>query len=80
LPVYKISEYYFEKEEKYKILTEEEAFKIGTEKAEGELLKAMPANVKVLDKKIEKELNGDTLNVRILYIVEENIGIEEKIF
>lgn len=80
LPVYKISEYYFEKEEKYKILTEEEAFKIGTEKAEEELQKTLPANVKILDKKIERELNDDILNVRILYIVEENIGIEEKIF
>jgi similar to stage IV sporulation protein len=79
LPIEKICEYYYEKVDVFKKLNYSEAVNIGLENAESQLRGILPLNAKLLDKRIFKVSNTKNVNVRVLYIMEENIGIEKEI-
>jgi similar to stage IV sporulation protein len=79
LPVEKVTEYYFEKEVSKKTLTYEEAVEIGINKAEENIKKQMTLNMKIKDKIIEKSQADGVVNVRVMYVAEENIGQEQEI-
>lgn len=79
IPVEKIIEYYYEKIDVYKRLDYNEAVNIGVNNAKEKINKIIPPHVKVLDNKIYKLKDAKKVRIRILYITEENIGVESKI-
>lgn len=79
LPIEMITEYYFEKEDKYKILTYDEAAKIAVNEAENEVKRFLPKDIKIVDKKISKTIGNGKAKVKVLYIAEENICFEQEI-
>jgi similar to stage IV sporulation protein len=79
MPVEKVNEYYYEKIEVRKKLTTEEALNIAIEKAEDKVKNEIPKDAKVLDKKIEKNIEEGKVMVKLLYIAEEKIGLQMEI-
>lgn len=77
--VERVKEIYYEKNISYKKLTYEEAVKIAVQKIEDRLKETMPANPKVLDKKVDKSLEDGVVKTRILYITEEKISEQQPI-
>jgi similar to stage IV sporulation protein len=73
-PIEVITEYYYEKVENHKKLEYEEAVDLALKNAEESVNKMLPENVKVIDKKIDKEMGNGKVKVRLLYVVEESIG------
>lgn len=78
-PIEVITEYYYEKESKTTKLSGEEAIQIAISEAEKELEGKLPDNPQILEKNIEKNIEGNTAVVRVLCIVNENIGVLEEI-
>lgn len=78
-PVLKVTEYYYEKIEKIKNLSYNEALDIATKLADEELMKIMPKDVKILEKKYDKILMKDKVRIRKLILTEEKISKEEEI-
>lgn len=79
LPITKVTEHVYEKIDKYKKITYNEAYNIALKEAENEASKLVPKGLKIKDKKIEKRITTGNVRVRVLYIVEEDIGLEEVI-
>jgi similar to stage IV sporulation protein len=79
LPIKKICEYYYEKVDVSKKLNYNEAINIGLANAEKELKEILPLNAKILEKKIFKTRDTKKIDIRVLYIMEENIGTEAEI-
>lgn len=77
LPIEKVEEYYYEIIEIKQNYTVNEAVEIAKRNAENELLKMIPNNIKILDKKIEKIIEKNKVKVRLLYITEEQISVEK---
>lgn len=77
LPIEKVEEYYYEITEIKQNYNINEAVEIGKKNAESELLKQIPNNTKILDKKVEKIIEKDKVKIRLLYITEEQISIEK---
>ena len=78
LPIEIIEHTYKEYEEVVVIHSFEEAKQIGTDRAENELNQEIKNN-KVLNKQVKVKSESDYIEVEVIYEVEENIGIEEKI-
>ena len=78
LPIEIVEHTYKEYEEVVVIHSIEEAKKIGTDRAENELNREIENN-KVLNKQVKVKSESDYIEVEVIYEVEENIGIEEKI-
>ncbi|MCX7883891.1 MAG: sporulation protein YqfD [Caloramator sp.] len=79
IPIEMITEYYYEKVYKYKTINYDEAYKIALCEAENEIKQYIPKNVKIIDKKIEKTMGNNKVKVRLLYVAEENICLEQAI-
>lgn len=79
MPVERVTEYYFEKVDLRKQITTEEAFKIAADKCEENIKIIIPKDIKILDKKVSKEVSNGKVKVKLLYIGEESIGIETDI-
>lgn len=79
LPIKKITTYYYEKVDRSKKLSYDEAYKISLNFAEKDMKHKLPSGVKVVDKKISKVINKDSVTVKLLYILEENIGVEQEL-
>ncbi|QCX32407.1 sporulation protein YqfD [Caloramator sp. E03] len=79
MPVQLVTEYYYEKTDKYKIISYEEATNIALNDAEEDVKKYLPKDAKILDKKVDKIIGNGKAKVRVLYITEENICIEQEI-
>lgn len=77
LPIEKVEEYYYEVVEIKQNYTVNEAVEIAKKNAENELLKQIPNNTKILDKKIEKIIEKNKVKIRLLYITEEQISMEK---
>ncbi|MCX7950446.1 MAG: sporulation protein YqfD [Clostridiales bacterium] len=77
LPIEKVEEYYYEVVEIKQNYTVNEAVEIAKRNAENELLKQIPNNTKILDKKIEKIIEKNKVKIRLLYITEEQISMEK---
>lgn len=65
--------YYEIKEKPFELNIEEEIQKAAL-KMENNIIKNIDKSAKILDKVITKELNEDTLNVKMVFIVEQNIA------
>jgi len=78
-PVTKVTEYYYEKIEKIKNLSYNEAIDIATNLADEELIKIMPKDIKILERKYDKILMKDKVRIRKLILTEEKISKEEEI-
>ncbi|MCX7903786.1 MAG: sporulation protein YqfD [Caloramator sp.] len=78
-PVIKATEYYYEKIEKIKDLSYSEAIEIATKLADEQLMKMLPKDVRILDRKYDKILMKDKVKVRKLILTEEKISKEEDI-
>lgn len=79
IPIEKITECYFEKTDALRRLSLSEAIDLGTRDAAQIIKKSLPDNAKILDIKNSKISNNKSVKVRLLYILEENIGIEKEI-
>jgi similar to stage IV sporulation protein len=75
----KVTEYYYEKIDAYKKLSYTEALNIGMKEANEMIKKLVPDGAKVMDIKSYKTKNKKNVSIRVLYILEENIGIEKEI-
>lgn len=78
-PIEIVAEYYYEKVDAYKSIDYDEAVKIALDKADSDIKGAMPAGLKIIDKKVEKEIGNGRVKIRVLYITEENICLEQDI-
>uniref|UniRef100_UPI003158BB7C sporulation protein YqfD n=1 Tax=Caloramator sp. Dgby_cultured_2 TaxID=3029174 RepID=UPI003158BB7C len=78
-PVTKVTEYYYEKIEKIKNLSYNEAIDVATNLADEELIKIMPKDIKILERKYDKILMKDKVRIRKLILTEEKISKEEEI-
>lgn len=78
-PIEILTEYYYEKEYLIRQLSAEEAIQIAVKKAEDELNTILPKDPQIIEKKIEKNIVSNSAIVRVLFIVNENIGILEEI-
>lgn len=78
-PIEKVTEYYYEKSVTYKKLTLDEAYSRAVKAIEDRLNEEMPKNIKILDKKLDKNFENGIAKVRLLYIAEEKIGVQQPI-
>ena len=78
LPIELIEYTYKEYQETIVIRSQEEAKKIGEERATTELLDKIQGK-EILDKQVKIKSENDFIEVEVIYEVEENIGIENKI-
>ncbi len=78
LPIELIEYTYKEYQETIVIRSQEEAKKIGEERATTELLDKIQGK-EILDKQVKVKSENDFIEVEVIYEVEENIGIENKI-
>jgi similar to stage IV sporulation protein len=78
-PIEEITEYYYEKTENYKKLGYDEAVDIALKNAEESISKMLPENIKIIDKKIDKAVGNGKAKIRLLYVVEESIGVLQEI-
>lgn len=78
-PIEILTECYYEKVFDSINLTKEEATELVVKKAEEEILKLLPSNPFILEKKIEKDVIGTRAIARVLYILREDIGVLEEI-
>jgi similar to stage IV sporulation protein len=74
LPIYKITETYYEKIDKYKNLTAKEAEAIGISIADRSVIGKLSKESKVIGRKITKISSKDKIEIKVLYTVEEKIG------
>lgn len=79
LPFEKITELYYEKTDRCRDISFDEAVSIGKEQAENEIKNNMPSGIKVTDIKTEKKMENNEAVVRMLYIAEEKIGVDSQI-
>lgn len=79
IPIEKITEYYYEKKDLIKHLNYNEAVNLGISEATKLVKNKVPGNAKILEVKSFKENNKKGVRIRILYIIEENIGLEREI-
>lgn len=77
LPAEEITEYYYEKTDKYKSISYDEAIKISIDKAKAEINKSIPEGGKIIETKIEKQMGSGIAKARVLIIAEENIGVQK---
>ena len=77
LPAEEITEYYYEKTDKYKTISYDEAIKISIDEAKAEINKNIPQGAKITETKIEKQLGSGIAKARVLVIAEENIGVQK---
>lgn len=78
-PVDKVTENYYEIVDAYRTLSKAEAEKISLNAATEKIKKLLPKNCKILTIKKFKTLYREKVKIRILYILEEAIGIEKVI-
>ena len=74
LPIYKITETYYEKIDKYKKLTLKEAETIGISIADRTVISKLDKESKVIGRKITQIASKDKIKIRVLYTIEEKIG------
>lgn len=77
LPIHKVIEYYYEKKDTVKRLSFEEAYEYCMKKAIARLSRIVPANAILRNVKLYKKSDKKGVTVTMLYIMEENIGIEK---
>lgn len=78
-PVLKVTEYYYEKIDTYKLLSFNEAANLGIQEGTNSIKGQIPINAKIIDIKNYKNRDKKSVKVRVLYILEENIGSEKEI-
>lgn len=79
LPVEKVELTFYELSEKIKKLSYEDAARMALEGAEADIKQHLPSDAKFIDKKIERQLGNGTSRVKLLFIMEESIGVARDI-
>jgi len=79
LPIVKVTEHYYEKVEKNKKLSYNEALEMALKEIDKELSTILPKGVKILDEKYDKIITKDKVRIRKLVVIEEKISKEVEI-
>lgn len=79
VPITKVTDSYYEKSVLNKKLTYAEAYSLCVMEAKKHIAKILPPKAKLLNVKLYKTSDKNCIKVRLLYIMEENIGIEKAV-
>jgi similar to stage IV sporulation protein len=78
-PVEKVTQTYYEIIDITKKISYSEALVLAEEKAEEQIRTRLPEKRKLIDRKVERQMGNGIVKVKVLYILEEDIGIPQKI-